>query len=169
MAKKPDVIVSNWYHYFEGLQESPQNFYTQLEQTIKGRELPNCKLSRVDYREGGVFSAKREYFRVQGKEHIFDICAAPYAKGFFFSWWMGKSLGWFWRIMLKIPFLGVLLMALFRPETYYQADTMMMFQESIRMAFNEAVDATTNAKGVRALSEEEKKPIMSDFFKKFSK
>lgn len=169
MAKKPEMIVSHWYHYFEGMQESPQNFYALLDQAIKVRELPNCKLSRVDYREGGILSSKREYFRVQGREHILDVCAAPYAKGFFFSWWMGESLGFFWRMVLKIPVLGLLIMALFRPETYFKMDTALMFQESIRTAVMEAIDATTNAKGVRALSEEEKKPIMSDFFKKFSK
>ena len=34
-------------------------------------------VSRIDHREGGILSAKREYLRVRRKELIFDICARP--------------------------------------------------------------------------------------------
>lgn len=165
MAKKVSLILSHWYHSIEGLQESPQQFYSSLEQAINQRQIPNIKLSRVDYREGGVLSAKREYLRVCRKEHIFDICAAPFGNGFFVSWWLGETTSFFWSIVLMIPYLGVALMRVFRPLTYYRYDTILMFQESVRSAVLEVVDNITKAKGLRGLSELERKPILTGLFK----
>ena len=45
----------------------------------------------VEWPEGGLLSAKRLYLRVIRKEHVFDICGAPFGNGFFFSWWLGES------------------------------------------------------------------------------
>jgi len=64
--------------------------------------------------------------------------------------------------LLEIPIVGPLYERLFHPVTFYKTDTALMFQESVRSAVNEVLDKMTNNKGVRALSEEEKKPIMSE-------
>ena len=158
MAKKVGVILSHWYHHIENLQDSPQRFYANFEEAIKTRELPDLKLSRTFYREGGLTSAKREYLRVTRRELIFDICAAPFGKGFFISWWLGEPLGF----LQSFPILG----ALFRPVTYFRHDTALMFQESVHAAVLEVLGATTQSKGLRALTELEKKPILSSFFKR---
>ena len=150
--------ISNWYHLFEGLQESPQPIYTAIEESIKKRQLSDVHLSRVDYREGGVFSAKREYLRVQRKELLFDICAAPFGNGFFVSWWLGEALSGIWTF----PLLGPLLIMLFRPPTYYRIDTTHMFQELIRGAVNEVIEQVAQTKGLRGLTELEKKPTMTE-------
>src|SRR3989337_2241358 len=84
------AVFSHWYHLLEGLQESPMSFYESLESAIKKRELPDIAISRVDYHEGGVFSAKREYLRVSRQNQVFDVCAAPFGAGFFVSWWLGE-------------------------------------------------------------------------------
>ncbi len=166
MAKKAPIILSHWHHSIENLQESPQKFYNALVEAISQRNIPGINISRIDYREGGVFSAKRTYLRVQRKEHIFDICAAPFGSGFFFSWWLGERISWFWVLVMLIPFLGIQLMATFRPHTYFRHDTALMFQDSISSAVHEVIDGITKARGLRTLSELERKPIMSDFFKR---
>lgn len=166
MAKRAPIILSHWYHSIENLQESPQKFYNSLVEAISRRQIPNIDISRIDYREGGVFSAKRTYLRVKRKEHIFDICAAPFGSGFFFSWWLGEKVSLFWTLIIAIPFLGMHLLSLFRPQTYFRYDTALMFQQSISSAINEVIDGITKAKGLRTLSELERKPIMSDFFKR---
>ena len=166
MAKRAPIILSHWYHSIEGLQESPQKFYNNLVEAISKRKLPDIDISRIDYREGGVFSAKRTYLRVRRKEHIFDICAAPFGSGFFFSWWLGEKVSLFWSLVILIPFLGMRLMSTFRPQTYFRYDTALMFQQSISSAVHEVIEVITKAKGLRALSELEKKPILSDFFKR---
>ncbi len=166
MAKRTPIILSHWYHSIENLQESPQKFYNNLVEAITQRKIPGIDISRIDYREGGVFSAKRTYLRVRRKEHIFDICAAPFGSGFFFSWWLGEKVSLFWSLVMLIPVLGMQLMATFRPQTYFRHDTALMFQDSISSAVHEVIDGITKAKGLRMLSELEKKPILSDFFKR---
>ena len=85
MAKPAPILLSHWHHSIPNLQESPQKFYNALVETISECNIPGIDISRIDYREGGVFSAKRLYLRVRRKEYIFDICAAPFGSGFFFS------------------------------------------------------------------------------------
>jgi hypothetical protein len=160
------VVFSHWFHLLEGLQESPKSFYESLEGAIKKRGLPDVKTSRIDYRQGGMFSAKREYFRVKRKAFIFDICAAPFGSGFFVSWWLGETYGFFRAGFMAIPLIGPFLVNAFKPMTYYQYDTALMFQESIHAAVLETVDGLTQAKGVRALSELERKPILKNLFGK---
>ena len=165
MAKQDAVILSHWYHLIENLNHSSQDFYSSLEGAIKSRQLPHVKTSRVNFPEGGVGSPKREYFRAKRKEYLFDICAAPYGNGFFFSWWLGEKIGFFSRILMSIPIIGAIFFKFAKPMTYYRIDTTLMFQESIRMAVLEVIDGITKAKGIRALSELERKPILSDILK----
>lgn len=166
MAKKVSVVISHWYHLIEGLQDSPQRFYALSEEAIKRRTVPDIKISHITYREGGILSAKREYLRIGRKEYLFDICAAPFGNGFFISWWLGEALGFFWRLMLVIPIWGELLWNLSRPATYYRLDTALMFQEMVHSAVLDVVDALTEAKGLRGLSESERKPILRELFKR---
>ena len=211
MAKQPAVVFSNWYHLLEGLQESSKGFYASLEEAIRKRELPEINVSRVNYREGGIFSAEREYLRVEREDLLFDVCAAPFGTGFFISWWLGEdrpsallptlaalvvtglllyfagiifglialvliffflgalmstgNLKWA-GYLLVIPLIGPLFEKLFMPTTYYKIDTTLMFQESVHRAVVEVIDQMTQAKGLRALSESERKPILSGFFKR---
>lgn len=151
-------VISHWYHLIEDFQTSAQEFYTTVELAIKKRQVPNVKVFRVDWKEGGVFSAKREYLRVQWKEYVFDICAAPFGTGFFFSWWLGEFQG----CLSTFPFFSQFV----RPETYYKIDTARMFQETIRHSVMEVIDALTTAKGIRALADEERKPVLHELYKR---
>lgn len=213
----PTDVISHWYALMEGFQASAKDFYSAVEAAITKRLVPNCELSRVDWREGGVFSAEREYLRVSRGRLIFDICAAPFGDGFFISWWLARtesSLGalallvmffvvllligisiaifgfflglfialigipvLFWLFvkfmsqakegwddaLVAMPFFGSLYERIFRPETYYKMDTALMFQEVIRRAVLEVVDGLASTKGVRALTELERKPILREF------
>lgn len=167
MAKKTPLVISHWYHLIEVLAESSQQFYSSIEQAIDRRQIPDVTHSRVDFKEGGIFSAKREYLEVKGREHVFEICAAPYARGFFISWWLAENEpGFLWQLILKIPLLGMYFFKTFHTTTFYSMDTALMFQETIRSAVLEVVDDRTTKKGLRALSELERKPIMSSLFQK---
>lgn len=165
MASANVEILSNWYHLLDGLQASTKDFYSSLDQAIKAREIPDARTSRVHFSEGGVLSAKREYFRVQRKGLIFDICAAPFGNAFFISWWLTTRRGCL-SLLEVIPIVGPLILRFIRPVTYWNLDTTHMFQEAVRIAVLEVVDGITSAKGVRALSELERKPTLGEFFKK---
>ncbi len=226
-------LFSHWHKPFGDFQTSSEEFYRSVESGLKRRQIPKISISRVEWHEGGVLSAKREYLRVTRQKLAFDCCAAPFGTGFFFSWWLGEKrpsrvlcwfllalfavllffvrrlvikhhvipselyrylppfvLGWFVMIatvvvvfllyllttnaadmdwddpIIAVPIVGFLYERFFRPETYYRTDTMLMFQSSVQSAVSEAIDALTTAKGLRALTDEEKKPILRDFLRR---
>jgi hypothetical protein len=87
---RPEV-VSHWHKLLDDQQQSALDFYAAVEEELRRRELPGLRLERVDWHEGGVTSAKREYLRIGRDRLTFDLCAAPYGKGYFFSWWVAKQ------------------------------------------------------------------------------
>jgi len=168
MARKasPALVFSHWYHPIENFQASTMEFYTAVEQALQRRQIPDTKPSRVDWKEGGVFSAKREYLRIKRKEYIFDICGAPFGTGFFFSWWLGEKPAGFLGLLSAIPFIGWIFESFIRPTTYFKIDSALMFQSAVHAAVMEVIDGMTSAKGLRALSELERKPILRDFYRR---
>jgi hypothetical protein len=89
-TESPADVLSNWSFLIENLQASPMSFFQCVEAAIIKRSIPETESSRVDYMEGGIASAKREYLRIKRGKLIFDVCAAPYGNGFFVSWWLSK-------------------------------------------------------------------------------
>lgn len=98
-------VVGRWSKLVENFSTSTKDFYSSIEAALEPRKIPGIKTSRVDWHEGGVLSPQREYLRVTGDEHVFDICAAPFGTGFFFSWWVVRRRA---RLVV-LYFLGVLL------------------------------------------------------------
>jgi hypothetical protein len=210
-------ILSHWCKLIENLQTSSLDFYVAIEQAIKKREVPETVTSRIEHQEGGIFSAKRQYLRVERKNLAFDICGAPFGTGFFVSSWLSKEaakggififmgflvacliliaafqflFGFFMGVLLWIvfipclalllghlindgkiggedailatPVLGGLYNWLFHPMSYYKQDTIQMYQAAIHAAVTEVVDEITKAKGLHALTDLERKPIMKEF------
>ena len=62
-----------------------------------------------------------------------------------------------------MPLVGTIYERVFAPETYYALDTALMFQEAVHNAVLEVIDGMISAKGLRALSEVERKPILKVF------
>lgn len=91
MAVKTDILA-HWYTLLGDMQASGLEFYKSVEANVAKRQVPDAKASRVEFKEGGVLTAKREYLRVTRGKLVFDICAAPYGTGFFISWWMGRPI-----------------------------------------------------------------------------
>lgn len=68
-------------------------------------------------------------------------------------------------LVRAIPVIGALYNWLFKPETYYRIDKMEMFQNAVHNAVLEVIDDMITSKGLRALSEADRKPVMRDFYK----
>ena len=166
MAKQVTTILSHWYQLFEGFQYSSKDFYSQVASAIKSRNVPNLKLSKITYREGGPLSAKREYLRLERRGDLFDLCAAPFGNGFFVSWWLGNSTGAFIGLLLSIPVFGAIFSYFIRPLSYYKIDVALMFQESVRQAVLEVIDNLSKTSGLRELSESDRKPILRELSKR---
>ena len=77
--KNPEVI-SHWYTLMENFETSGMEFYAAVEDALKERSVPDIELSRVEWQEGGMGTARREYLRVKRSRLAFDICAAPFGK-----------------------------------------------------------------------------------------
>ena len=216
---RPSPVISHWYKLIENFQASSLTFYSAVESAIERREIPDTSTSRVDWKEGGLLSARREYLRVSRGKLTFDICGAPFGTGFFFSWWLveAPSLGLLYAFLLVIaalvllqlffavfgfstglllailafplillllgravsqgklgsedavlamPVIGYLYERIFKPNAYYKIDTALMFQSAVHAAVLEVIDEMTKAKGLRALSELERKPILQEFFQR---
>jgi hypothetical protein len=218
---KDATVISHWHHPIENFQTSTKDFYSSVEQVLQPRQIPGYEVSRIDWREGGVLTARREYLRIKRGKLAFDLCAAPFGTGFFFSWWLAELppthallwaililfagfvifgicvaklgimgivfgplvilgviglLGYLVRdgqlgteaedIVLAIPFFGTLYERIFKPSTYYKADTTLMFQSVVHTAVLEVVDQVLSSKGARPLTELERKPIMREFYQR---
>lgn len=212
-------VVSHWSTLIENFQASPLVFYQAVEGALARRQVPETKNSRLDYREGGLLSANREYLHIEREKLVFDICGAPFGTGFFVSWWLAEeepymnpvlrvvggfgllaiagfmlfqfgmiiglillAIGLFGGlaavsvastesgfddgIVRALPLVGTLYTRLFKPTTYYRIDTMHMFQTAVHNAVLEVIDTMTEGKGIRVLSESDRKPIMWEFYAK---
>jgi hypothetical protein len=83
-SKQADVI-SHWYALVPGFNTSTKEFYEAVEKELKEREVPGLEISRVEFSEGGILSDKRVYLRMIRERLVFDVCAAPFGKAYFFS------------------------------------------------------------------------------------
>ncbi len=112
MAKlgKDANVISHWHHPIENFQTSTLEFYAAVEQALQPRQIPDYSVSRIDWREGGVLTARREYLRIRRGKLTFDLCAAPFGTGFFFSWWLTElppTHALLWAILILIAGLGL--------------------------------------------------------------
>lgn len=160
----PTTIISNWNHRVPGLQQASDEFYGSVERLLGEEHLDDITIERVNIAEGGLFSAKRQYLQLRRKDHVFHICAAPFGNGFFISWWLGHVERGFFAWLASIPVIGLPIRALIKPATYYKIDTALMFQSVTHAAVLAALDGIVDAKGLRALSDVDRKPVMRDFF-----
>lgn len=80
-----EQVHKHWYTPVDDFEFVSSDFYEMIEKELFHREVPGLELSRVQFSEGGILSGKREYLRLKRERFVFDICAAPFGKGYFFS------------------------------------------------------------------------------------
>ena len=94
-------VLSHWHHLVDDFDTSALDFYDAVEEAVKARAVPDAEFSRVDFKERGIASAKRTYLRIKRQKVAFDLCAAPYGNGYFFSSWLvkpGPPHPWIWLL-----------------------------------------------------------------------
>ena len=157
---------SNWNTLIDNFNFSTREFYKLLKEELQNQGIKRIEIEQVSLKEGNAFSSRRSYLRATWKEYQYDICAAPFGKGFFISWWLlyKNSIGQL--IISKIPFVGGWLARKLYPVTYYKIDTASMFMSYAQAAVLKVVDDITKSQGVRAMSEQERKPTLQDIFKR---
>ena len=56
---EPTSIISHWNQRIEGMQQSSDAFYTEVERVIASEGIEGVRMERVSISEGGFFSSKR--------------------------------------------------------------------------------------------------------------
>lgn len=158
----PTTVISNWSFFVDGMTQSSDLFYREIENRIGKHAIKGVALERVNIAEGGIFSSKREYLQVCRDEYVFHVCAAPFGSGFFVSWWFGAFEKGLLAYLKNLPVIGFLVRVAFKPWTYYRADTAAMFNAITGGAVGEALDAVIDAQGLKALTQEQKKPQLRE-------
>ncbi len=162
----PTEVLSHWNKRVEGLQQSSKEFYDEIEKNLEAHRLKDVKVERITLGEGGIFASSRDYLQMRRSEHVFHVCAAPYGNGFFVSSWRGEVESGFWSWLASIRYIGTLVKVIrsfVKPMTYYRIDTMQMFHSVVHGSVTDALDAVLHARGLRALTEADRKPVMRDF------
>jgi hypothetical protein len=108
---------------------------------------------------GVVMSGYSFGFLLGGSFALFGVPAFLWFIGNFMR--QGRIQGG--RTVLAMPLVGALYERIFAPATFYAMDTALMFQDAVHNAVLEVVDCVTANKGVRALTEAERKPTMKKF------
>lgn len=150
-------VLSHWHHRFDEHPFSPQEFYTGIKETLTAKEMSQVYLYIVDYAQGGILSPSRKYLRVRYKEFYYDICAAPFAKGFFVSWWLGEIGDPIRDFLINLPAIGKLFVK--REKTFFELDTEIMFKEMVTVCVRETLEKLTVSKGLRNLTDAEWKEV----------
>jgi hypothetical protein len=118
---------------------------------LKTHAFPFVYSERIWRSEGGTFSHNREYLKITRGQYDFIVCAAPFGKGYFVSWWLKQRPGI--EVLLKLlPLIGGWLYRCELRQTYYQIDTEIMFKESIKGLVDTAVNQLGQDKGFRELA-----------------
>ena len=122
MATK--ITHSHNYQHFEDVQLSTQTFYDELIANIDEYQFPNLTYVKRPLSEGSyLWSSKRDYLELNYYSLRFYVCAAPFGRNFFISWWLQETETAFERFFTKL-FGG-------KEKTFYQMDTEAMFLSSI--------------------------------------
>jgi hypothetical protein len=144
------TVLSHWHHPFESVPFSAQEFYSSVEAIMKTKDI-NLATSRINYAQGGMLSPNREYLRIQYEEFVYDICAAPFGKRYFVSWWLGETGNPVRDFFVNLPVVGKLFTR--RKKTFFELDTEIMFKETVSLCVREAIEQLTQDKGVRKLAD----------------
>jgi hypothetical protein len=148
MASETTIHAHNSQH-FEDLQMSSKEFYILLKDMIEDYQYPDVTCAPVTLSESGIFSSRREYLRISKQRYHFYVCASPFGKSFFISWWLREDANTSANIARKVGWLGRTVAARMESKTFYEIDTEKMFTASINSIIKLAIEKVKADKGYR--------------------
>ncbi len=165
-GKVQQDISSHWSAFFSNFKYSPSSFYALLEKKLEEKNIDGLIVSTTTLKEKSVFSANRLYLKVVKDNLEYYICCSPFSSSTFFSSWLILNKSRSEIIISQIPFIGSYLAKKLFPKTFYTHDTTEIIMGFIHESMLSVIDEITKDKGVRKLSDAERKPIMKDLFKR---
>jgi hypothetical protein len=83
--RKKTEATPHWFTVVDHASFSAEDFYREVEQELAARKVPGLGIMRVEFKEGGLLSDRRVYLRMVRETFVFDVCAAPFGRAYFFS------------------------------------------------------------------------------------
>jgi hypothetical protein len=122
-SRKNAEVLSHWYSVIDGFQCSSQEFYAEIEKELAARKVPGLTLLRVDFAEGGILSDKRTYLRMLRERLVFDVCAAPFGRAYFFSLRFAEipAVIHLWQVFACLGLLAVVFYIVFKLLGFFMA------------------------------------------------
>ena len=136
------TVYEHSYHHFEDVQLSAREFYATLRKLIAEHQFPSVECGVVTFADGGLFSSRREYLEVRYRSYRYYICAAPFGRNFFISWWLKEHESSWDRFRRLIE--GV------KSESFYEVDTQQIFTSSITALIKALIQRVESERGFRA-------------------
>jgi hypothetical protein len=143
------TLHAHKYQHFEDLQLSAREFYKTLTDLIAEYKYPGVNCTAVTLNEGGFFSSKREYLKISKERYNYYVCASPFGRSFFISWWLQENANTAANVLRKMPLIGGLVSRKLEHKTFYEMDTELMFTSSINTIIQTAVAKLKADKGFR--------------------
>jgi len=163
----PQKIVGHWDRFVEGLNVSTLAFFELVESLLAERGIDGVIAMRVVWPEGGPFSPRRHYLQVNFDTIIFIVGAVPIGNATYFSWWCAIADRGITAWLVDRALFGWMFRLLLRPTTFYRVDTVRAYEHALHASLTTAVDNLSKAKGLRSLSEEDRKPVLLDLVGRF--
>lgn len=155
---------SNWNTLIPNFSFSTKEFYELVQKELHAQGIKGVSFMRAHLPEGGIGSPRRRYLRINWKSYRYDMCGAPFGSGFFVSWWLMEKTPILKILLSKIPFIGMWLVNKLHRTTYYKIDTASMFMTYAHEAVVTVINRITQEKGIKPLSEDERKPVLNNIF-----
>src|SRR5580700_7179662 len=121
MASQPTIHAHHSQH-FEDLQMSSKEFYTLLKNMIEDYKYPDVACTPITLSESGIFSSRRDYLRISKQRYHFYVCASPFGKSFFISWWLQEDANTTANVTRKFGWFGRAVAQRMESKTYYEMD-----------------------------------------------
>ena len=99
---------------------SSREFYLLLKNMIEEYRYPDVICTPVTLKEGGIFSSKRDYMRISRQRYHFFVCASPFGRSFFISWWLQEDANKVANAAAKVGMLGRVIAQRMESKTYYE-------------------------------------------------
>lgn len=156
------LAYSSWTHLIDNYSYSAVDFYEKLMNNIHATKVPGVKMKSIEFSQGTAFiSPNRLYLEVRWQEKLFYVCAAPYGRGFFISWWLFEQQAGWEPFVYALPG-GKWIVQAIKPITFYRIDTARVFQRYMHDTIMATMEEITKGTGTRLDNVE--KPTMYDPF-----
>ena len=117
---------------------------------IKEYQYPDVECNPVSLKEKGLFSSSRDYLLIKWKDYNYYVCACPYGKSFFISWWLKEQEDMLTATVAKMGAMGRVMTGHHRAKTFYELDTELMFSNAINSILKLAVARVMLVKGYKS-------------------